>query len=111
MHVESFGQTEVSIRSIPMILGQPQAEDLLRDIIDQLEAERSVISIEKRRAGIIALACKKSVKSGDRLSESDIRELVVRMVEKKVTPTSPRGAPLIVALTHSDIDRRFRRPQ
>ena len=111
MHVESFGQTEVSIRAIPMILGQPQAEDLLRDIIDQLEAERSVISMEKRRAGIIALACKKAVKSGDRLSESDIRELVVRMVEKKVTPTSPRGAPLIVALTHSDIDRRFRRPQ
>lgn len=111
LNVESFGETEVSIRSIPMILGQPQAGDLLREILDQLESERGVISLEKRRAGILALACKKAVRSGERLNESDLRELVVRMVEKKVIPTSPRGTPLIVALTHTDIDRRFRRPQ
>ncbi len=109
--VESFGETEVSIRSIPMILGQPQAGDLLREIIDQLENERGLISLEKRRAGILALACKKAVRSGERLNESDLRELVERMVEKNVIPASPRGTPLIVALTHSDIDRRFRRPQ
>ncbi len=109
--VESFGETEVSIRSIPMILGQPQAGDLLREILDQLEEERGVISLEKRRTGILALACKKAVRSGEKLNESDLRELVVRMVEKKIIPTSPRGTPLIVALTHSDIDRRFRRPQ
>lgn len=109
--VESFGETEVSVRSIPMILGQPQAGDLLREILDQLESERGVISLEKRRAGILALACKKAVRNGERLNEDDLRELVVRMVEKKIVPTSPRGTPLIVALSHADIDRRFRRPQ
>ncbi len=109
--VESFGETEVSIRAIPMILGQPQAGDFLREILDQLEGERGVISMEKRRAAIVALASKKAVRSGEKLNEADIRELVVRMVEQKITPTSPRGTPLIVALTHSDIDRRFRRPQ
>ena len=111
LSVETFGDTEVSIRSIPMILGQPQAGSLLREIIDQLEGERGVISLEKRRAGILALACKKSVKSGEKLNEADIRELVVRMVEKKITPASPRGTPLIVALSHADVDRRFRRIQ
>lgn len=109
--VEAFGETEVAIRSIPMILGQPQAPSLLREILDQLEGERGTISLEKRRAGILALACKRSVRSGEELGEADIRELVTRMVERKVTPTSPRGTPLIVALTHADIDRRFRRPQ
>lgn len=107
--VETFGETEVAIRSIPMILGQPQAGNLLRDVIDQLENERGVITIEKRRAGILALACKRSIRSGQQLNEEDIRDLVVRMVEKKVTPASPRGTPLIVALSHADIDRRFRR--
>ncbi|MDD6050512.1 MAG: DNA mismatch repair endonuclease MutL [Clostridiales bacterium] len=108
--VEAFGENEVAIRAIPMILGQPQAGDLLREILDQLEGERGVISLEKRRAGILALACKRAVRSGDQLDESALRELVVRMVEKKIIPTSPRGTPLIVALTHLDIDRRFRRP-
>ena len=109
--VESFGETEVAVRSIPMILGQPQAGDLLREILDQLEGERGVVSLEKRRAGIVALACKKAVRSSDVLREEDVRALVVSMVEKKVIPTSPRGTPLIVALSHSDLDRRFRRPQ
>ncbi len=109
--VESFGETEVAVRSIPMILGQPQAADLLREILDQLESERGVVSLEKRRAGILAIACKKAVRRGEKLNEDDIRELVVRMVEKNITPTSPRGTPLIVALSHSDVDRRFRRPQ
>lgn len=109
--VETFGETEVAVRSIPMILGQPQAADLLREILDQLESERGVVSLEKRRAGILAIACKKAVRRGEKLNTDDIRELVVRMVEKNITPTSPRGTPLIVALSHSDIDRRFRRPQ
>ena len=107
--VESFGENEVAIRSIPMILGQPQAGNLLQDILGQLETERGVVSLEKRRNNILALACKKAVRSGEKLGESDIRELVVRMVEKKVVPTSPRGTPLLIALTHSDINRRFRR--
>ncbi len=109
--VEPFGENEVAIRAIPMILGQPQASGLLREIIDQLEAERGVVSLEKRRRGLLALACRKAVRSSDKLTESDLRELVVRMVDNKVIPTSPRGTPLIVALSHSELDRRFRRPQ
>lgn len=111
LFVEPFGETEVAIRSIPMILGQPQAGDLLHEVLEQLEGERGVISMERRRAGIMALACKKAVRAGEKLKEEDIRELVVRMVENKVTPTSPRGTPLIVALSKSELDRRFRRPQ
>lgn len=109
--VEPFGENEVSIRSIPMILGQPQAAGLLRDIIDQLENERGVVSLEKRRAAILALACKRSVRSGERLNDADIRELVSRVADKRVIPASPRGTPLVVALSKTDIDRRFRRMQ
>jgi DNA mismatch repair protein MutL len=109
--VEIFGENEVAIRSIPMILGQPQTGSLLREIIDQLESERGVISIEKRRNALLALACKKAVRRNERLSEGDLQELVVRMVDNNVTPTSPRGTPLIVALSHSELDRRFRRLQ
>ena len=111
LSVEIFGENEVAIRAIPMILGQPQAGGLLREIIAQLENERGVITLEKRRSGILALACKKAVRNGERLREEDLRELVERMVDKKIVPASPRGTPLIVSLSHSELDRRFRRPQ
>ena len=109
LFVDSFGETEAAIRAIPMILGQPQAGDMLREVIDQLEGERGVVSAEKRRVAILALACKKAVRPGERLSESDLRTLVSRMVDEHVTPTSPRGTPLVIALPKGELDRRFRR--
>lgn len=109
--VEPFGDTEVSIRSIPMVLGQPQAKDFLHDIIDQLENERGVISVEKRRAAILQIACKKAVKGGDSLSESEVRHLVTSMIDQRVTPTCPHGRPLVIALSHNELDKRFKRIQ
>lgn len=109
--VEPFGDTEVSIRSIPMILGQPQAKDFLHEIMEQLENERGVITVERRRAAILQIACKKAVKGGDALSESEVRHLVTTMIDQKVTPTCPHGRPLVVSLSHTELDKRFKRIQ
>ena len=109
--VESFGDTEISIRSIPMVLGQPQAKDFLHEIIDQLENERGSISVERRRAAILQIACKKAVKGGDALTEDEVRHLVTTMIDQKVTPTCPHGRPLVISLSHSELDKRFKRIQ
>ena len=109
--IEPFGDQEMAIRSLPMVLGTPQAKDFLQDILDQLESERGVISMEKRRASILQLACKKAVKGGDRLSEDEIRYLVTQMIDQKVTPTCPHGRPLVVSLSHQELDKRFKRIQ
>lgn len=111
LSVEPYGDQEMAIRSIPMILGNPQAKDFLHDIISQLESERGGISLEKRRASILQLACKKAVKGGDALSEDEIRHLVTQMIDQKVTPTCPHGRPLVVSLSHTELDKRFKRIQ
>ncbi len=107
--VEPFGENEVSIRTIPMILGRPQTESFLRDIIDQLENERGLVTFEKRRAGIVALACKYSVHAGDSLNQRELQELVSKVADRHIMPVSPRGTPMVVALSKTEIDRRFRR--
>ncbi|MBQ8313605.1 MAG: DNA mismatch repair endonuclease MutL [Clostridia bacterium] len=111
LSIEPYGDQEMAIRSIPMILGNPQAKDFLHDIISQLESERGSISMEKRRASILQLACKKAVKGGDALSEDEIRHLVTQMIDQKVTPTCPHGRPLVVSLSHTELDKRFKRIQ
>ena len=109
--VEPFGDGEVRVRSIPMILGQPQAQDFILELLDQLENERGLNTIEKRRAAILQLACKKAVKGGDPLTEDEIRDLVERMIDQQVTPTCPHGRPLVVAISHAELDKRFKRIQ
>ena len=85
--------------------------DVQRDILDQLQGERAGVTIEKRRSAILQIACKKAVKGGDRLSEDEIRHLVAKMIDDKVTPTCPHGRPLVVALSHQELDKRFKRIQ
>lgn len=109
--LEPFGQQEVQIRSVPMVLGQPQAESFLKEVLDELMSERGNITMEKRRAAILQIACKKAVKGGDHLSEAQIRDLVERMMEQKVTPTCPHGRPLVIALSHQELEKRFHRIQ
>ena len=108
---EPFGESEISVRTIPMILGQPQTAAFLREVLDQLTGEGRAFPRERRRAAILQTACKHAVKGGEKLSEADIRSLVEQMIDRQVTPTCPHGRPLVVALSHTELDRKFRRIQ
>lgn len=110
LNIEPFGDTEAAIRSVPMILGQAQASGFAREVIAELETGRSV-TFEKKRTAILQMACKHAVKGGDALSESDLRYLVESMIDQKVTPTCPHGRPLVVSLSHAEMDRKFKRIQ
>ena len=108
---EPFGESEISVRTIPMILGQPQTAAFLREILDQLTGEGRAFPQERRRAAILQTACKHAVKGGEKLGEADIRSLVERMIDQQVTPTCPHGRPLVVAISHTELDRKFKRIQ
>ena len=109
--IEPFGENEMAIRSIPMILGQPQTQAFFRELLDELSGEPHGFTLEKRRTAILQTACKHSVKGGETLSEDDMRYLVEQLVDRHVTPTCPHGRPLGVALSHTELDRKFRRIQ
>ena len=109
--VEPFGDTEVSIRTIPVVLGQPETAAFLRETLDQLMGDSHSFTWEKRRAAILQTACKHAVKGGEPLTEADIRSLVEQMIDQKVTPTCPHGRPLVVSISHTELDKKFRRIQ
>jgi DNA mismatch repair protein MutL len=57
------------------------------------------------------MACKRAVKGGERLPQVEIEDLVKRATESGVTPTCPHGRPLVISITHQDLDKRFKRVQ
>ena len=110
MVVEAFGERDIAVRTIPMILGEAQTKDFIRDVIEELQNGRDP-TFEKRRASLLQTACKHAVKGGDALSEAELRNLLDTMIEQKVTPTCPHGRPLVVAISHRELDRKFKRIQ
>jgi len=107
---EDFGDRTVQLRAVPMVLGNAKSLVAFRDALDDL-ADGRQLSDQKRTERIIQMACKHAVKGGERLPEEGLFELVRRMIADNVTPTCPHGRPLIVEVTHRELDKRFRRIQ
>lgn len=105
-----FGDLTVQLRAVPMVLGAARSTDCFRDALDELSDGRQITN-QKRTERIIQMACKHAVKGGERLPEEGLFELVRRMIQDNVTPTCPHGRPLIVEVTHRELDKRFRRIQ
>ena len=108
--VESFGETDIAVRAIPMMLGEVESTAFVREIIQELESGKTP-GFEKKRTMILQTACKHAVKGGEKLTEDVLRDLVETMIAQKVTPTCPHGRPLVVAITHTELDRKFKRIQ
>ncbi|MBR3019692.1 MAG: DNA mismatch repair endonuclease MutL [Clostridia bacterium] len=105
-----FGDNAVQLRGVPIVLGQPQAESCLKEALDEL-AENPSAAPADRTSRVIQMACKHAVKGGERLPEDSVIQLIRDVIDQKVTPTCPHGRPLMVQLTHAELDKRFRRIQ
>ena len=105
-----FGDNTVQLRGVPIVLGQPQAERCLLEALDELLADPSSAPAD-RTSRVIQMACKHAVKGGERLPEESVIQLIRDIIEQKVTPTCPHGRPLMVQMTRTELDKRFRRIQ
>ena len=110
MVIEAFGERDIAVRTIPMVLGEAQTQEFVRDVIEELENGRDP-TFEKKRTVLLQTACKHAVKGGEKLTEDELRSLLDTMIEKKVTPTCPHGRPLVVSISHRELDRKFKRIQ
>ncbi len=104
-----FGDDTLQMRGVPIILGQPQAEKCLLEALDHLYSGAG--DLPDRTSRVIQMACKHAVKGGERLPEDSVKQLIQDIMEQKLPPTCPHGRPLMVQLSHTELDKRFRRIQ
>jgi DNA mismatch repair protein MutL len=107
---EGFGENTLQLRSVPIVLGEAQADTCLRDVLDELESSGH-LSAQKRTDRIIQMACKHAVKAGEALPMDALFSFIRQMQKDKTTPTCPHGRPLVVAVTKRELEKRFHRIQ
>jgi len=107
--IEPFGDHTYQIRAVPNVLGVPQSRSAFLDMVDHLGELRVLSTQQKRRDAILQMACKKAIKGGDRLTMEEIKPLLADMLASHAPPTCPHGRPLIITLSRSEIEKRFRR--
>jgi DNA mismatch repair protein MutL len=105
--VESFGQREYLVRSVPAGFAASDIAGAIRAFIDQLANETRVQDPFAR--AVATVACHSSVRAGQALSLEEMRRLVEDLEQTETPRTCPHGRPTLVHVATDSIERQFGR--
>ncbi|MGB0901657.1 DNA mismatch repair endonuclease MutL [Halocynthiibacter sp.] len=108
--IEAFGPGTIAVRETPAILGEINAENMLRDVLDELsDLGESQLVQEKLEAILSRVACHGSIRSGRRMRAEEMNALLREMEATPHSGQCNHGRPTYVELKLSDIERLFGR--
>jgi DNA mismatch repair protein MutL len=100
----------VAVKSVPTDLPASEIRNLLAEVLDTVEKEKSGNAKQFLRDHIAAsLACKAAVKINMKLTPEKMQWLIDRLLITSSPTTCPHGRPVILRLTMRDIERGFHR--
>jgi DNA mismatch repair protein MutL len=103
-----FGGDQFIISGVPLDMGDIAPAEALKETLTVL-ANNLREGQDIKRALAAAVACKAAVKAGHRLSEAQMRALIVELLKCHEPYRCPHGRPTIVVMSRDDLERIFRR--
>lgn len=108
--VEPFGGGAIAVRETPAILGQVNAEAMIRDILDELADLGQSQTVQARIEAVLSrVACHGSIRSGRWMRPEEMNALLREMEATPHSGQCNHGRPTYVELKLADIERLFGR--
>ncbi len=108
--IEPFGPGALAVRETPSLLGEIDAQALLRDLAEHIAEWDEALPLERRLMHVAAtMACYGSVRAGRRLKPEEMNALLREMEAVPNSGQCNHGRPTYVELKLSDIERLFGR--
>ncbi|MBV7395548.1 DNA mismatch repair endonuclease MutL [Mameliella sp. DP3N28-2] len=110
LRIEPFGNGAIAVRETPAILGEVNAEALIRDILDELADLGDSGLLQARIEAILSrMACHGSIRSGRVMRAEEMNALLREMEATPHSGQCNHGRPTYVELKLADIERLFGR--
>ncbi len=108
--VESFGEGAVVVRETPAMLGEVDAAQLVRDLVDDIIEHGETISLDEALEHVAeTMACHGSVRAGRRLTIDEMNALLREMEATPYSGQCNHGRPTYVELKLQDVEKLFGR--
>ena len=107
--VESFGGSEYALRSVPVDLYGCGEREMFLSVLDQLADGGNFGSIRVVEEKIASMSCKAAVKGNNVLSFAEAEMLIDELLTLDNPYNCPHGRPTIIAMSKSEMDRKFKR--
>lgn len=110
LEVEDFGVTAVIVRATPALLGEVNAQELVKDLAEQMAEWNNGFELQDKLHSVCAtMACHGSVRAGRRLSIEEMNRLLRDMEKTPHSGQCNHGRPTYVELKIKDIAKLFDR--
>lgn len=108
--LERFGGNSYVLKGIPQILGDAEAERLIRDVVTELISFGSSSLLEQRIEQLLVLmACHRVIRANQQLSRAEIDYLLQDLDRVDFNDHCPHGRPVVQRLSLAEIERMFKR--
>ncbi len=114
--IEEFGDYTFKINSVPIVFPTFNGIKFINSLLEEKNYLKN-IDLNEVVAGdlkdalhneIAKKACKSAIKSGQKLKDIEIQDLINKIEENKPVQC-PHGRPTIIKFTRKDIDKLFKR--
>jgi DNA mismatch repair protein MutL len=109
--LEPYGGKAFVLRSIPAVLNPDQAEQVLKETLEEIVAlgKSRAITHEIERL-LITMACHSMVRANQPLSLTEMKSLLQEMDDVDFSTHCPHGRPAVMRLSLHDVEKMFHRP-
>lgn len=108
--IEPFGGGAIAVRETPAILGEVNATNMIRDILDELADLGDSQTVQARIEAILSrVACHGSIRTGRQMRGDEMNALLREMEATPHSGQCNHGRPTYVELKLADIERLFGR--
>lgn len=111
IELEEFGGGSYVVRSVPVWMAKNNVNEYVEEIINQIINNKKENKMQFLDNMAKSLACKKSVRGNEYLSNMQIEFLLDDLVKCSNPYTCPHGRPIIVKYSKYEIEKWFKRVQ
>jgi len=105
-----FGPRTMAVQAFPTLLSGVQPLDFIQDLIDLLDRKDAGLDAERLLDEVLNMAaCKAAIKAGQKLTDSEIDQLLADRQNAESASRCPHGRPTTIKFSISDLEKQFKR--
>jgi DNA mismatch repair protein MutL len=109
LRLSDFGGNTIKLEGYPHCLRRVDPKSLVEDVLQSLQEGRRPDELEEVRERFHSAACRAAVMSGDRLSDTEIQQLLMDAASLEHPDNCPHGRPTVLNFSTHQLETWFRR--
>ncbi len=110
IEIVPFGPKTYAVQAFPTLLAKAAPIEFIQDLIDLLAEKTAELNTEDLLDAVLNMAaCKAAIKAGQRLTDSEIQQLLADRELYESTTRCPHGRPTTIRFSMSELEKQFKR--